>query len=422
MSELRYQDIKSTAYIDAIVDYAETLLGIEFKNVKKNRYSSPCPFHADIKDSLMVYVNKKDEVRFHCFGACKGDWDIYDVIMLRNKCRFRQAQQIWAEHLGIEDFKPYDGTSPCIPEPDETPEPDDTVAFVEPKKLDENIIATLGDAANFYNDLLLSNEDRLRHIWDYLARRGIDKDTIGKFNIGYAPPYADKQYHGRALIDGFLPRFEKDCRAFNSFSDVGLVRLLNDEAVKGYGYYRRQIDFRRKDPFSRNYGDYFAGRIVFPIYNADAIPAGFMGRRPDNRGVRWLKQQNREIALSTQGWLYGIDKAQRYIKQYRTIIIVEGIFDYFAFYNLLRDQDKPVVVSTLGSYLSPEAAGILKSLDVEHFIVAHNWDELGRNGIERMAAKSNGWVYYLGGPAKDQDPYDMLKPVVNAISGFSLKH
>jgi hypothetical protein len=101
---------------------------------------------------------------------------------------------------------------------------------------------------------------------------------------------------------------------------------------------------------------------------------------------------------------------------------VEGIFDYFAFYNLLRDQDKPVVVSTLGSYLSPEAAGILKSLDVEHFIVAHNWDELGRNGIERMAAKSNGWVYYLGGPAKDQDPYDMLKPVVNAISGFSLKH
>jgi DNA primase len=33
----------------------------------------------------MVYVNKNDEVRFHCFGACKGDWDIYDLIMLRNE-------------------------------------------------------------------------------------------------------------------------------------------------------------------------------------------------------------------------------------------------------------------------------------------------------------------------------------------------
>jgi DNA primase len=93
-------------------------------------HSTPIP-----SDSLMVYVNKNDEVRFHCFGACKGDWDIYDLIMLRKKCRFRKAQQIWAEHLGIADFKSYDGSSPCIPEPDETPEPDDTVVFAEPKKL-----------------------------------------------------------------------------------------------------------------------------------------------------------------------------------------------------------------------------------------------------------------------------------------------
>ena len=50
------------------------------------------------------------------------------------------------------------------------------------------------------------------------------------------------------------------------------------------------------------------------------------------------------------------------------------------------------------------------------------WDELGKNGIERMAAKSNGWVYYLGGLAKYQDRYDMLKPVVKGISRFSLKH
>ncbi len=117
-----------------------------------------------------------------------------------------------------------------------------------------------------------------------------------------------------------------------------------------------------------------------------------------------------------------MDKARCCIRQYRTIILLEGIFDYFTFYNLLRDQDKAVVVSTLGSYITPEAAAILKSLDIEHYIVAYDWDELGRNGIERMAAKSGGWVYYLGGLAEGQSPYDMLKPVVDAISGFSLKH
>jgi DNA primase len=369
----------------------------------------------------MVYVNKDDEVRFHCFGACKGDWDIYDLIMLRKNYRFRNAQQVWAAQLGVTDFKFDDGSSPGIPEPDETPEPDEPVGFVESKKGDEKGVGALEDAANLYHDLFIASEDRFKPISEYLARRGVGKEIIRTFNIGYAPPYSDRQYNGRALIDGFLPHFDKDADAFDAFSNSGLFRFLNDATVKGYGYYCRQIDFKRKNLFSRNYGDYFAGRMVFPIYDADARPIGLVGRRPDDRGVRWVKHQTREVPLSASSWLYGMDKAWRYIRQYRTIILVEGIFDYFAFYNLLRDQDKAVMVSTLGSYLTPEAAAILKGLDIEHYIVAYDWDELGRNGIERIAAKTGGWVYYLGGLADGQDPYDMLKPVVDAISGFSLK-
>ena len=202
--------------------------------------------------------------------------------------------------------------------------------------------------------------------------KSVKEDTIRKFKIGYAPPYSNERHQGRALVGGFLLRFKKDYTAFNAFSDGGLIRHLNDETVKGYGYYCQQIDFRRKDPFSRNYGDYFAGRIVFPIYDADACQRGFVGRRPDNKGVRWLKQQTGEIALSTNGWLYGIEKAVQYIQQYRSLILVEGIFDYFAFYNLLKDQNKPVVVSTLGSYLTHKAANLLKGLDIEHFIAAYD--------------------------------------------------
>jgi DNA primase len=410
------------AYIDSIINYIEMLLGIRFTKVKQNRYNAPCPFHADTEDNFMVYVNKNDEVRFHCFGDCKGDWDIYDLIMLRKKCMFRTAQQAWAEHLDVKVFKSYDGSSSYIPEPGETLEPVVTVVFAEPKDSDEKMVAVLEDAAKFYHDLFMSNEDRFKHIWDYLASRGVGKDAIRRFNIGYAPPYSDEQHQGRALIDGFIRRFEKDNETFKAFTDAGLVRLLNDNGVQGYGYYCRQIDFKRKDPFSRNYGDSLSGRIVFPIYDADACPTGLVGRRPGGRGVRWLKQQNREVPISDRGRLYGIEKAERYIRQYRTIILVEGIFDYFAFYNLLQDQDKPVVVSQLGSYVTPEAATILKGLGIKHFIVAYDWDELGRNGIERIAARSGGWVYYLGGLAKDQDPYDMLKPVADAISGFSLKY
>ena len=416
-----YSNIKSATTIDAVIPYVEALFNIRFKRIKKYRYNAPCPFHADTQENFMVYVNKENEVRFHCFGACKGDWDITDLIMLRNKYPFRQAQQVWAEHLGVADFTFSDGCSPCIPEPGETPEPDEPVGFVEPNQGDEKGVATLENASDFYHDLFVANEDRFRSVWEYLAYRGVGKETIDKFNIGYAPPYSDEQHHGRALTDRCSPNFDKDADAFSGLANCGLFRFLNDATVKGYGYYCRQIDFNRKNPFSRNYGDFFAGRMVFPINDADAGVIGMVGRHPGDRGVRWLKHQAREVPLSAKSWFYGIEKAARYIRQYRTIILVEGLFDDFAFYNLLHGQDKLLVVSTLGSYLTPNAAAILKNLDIENFIVAYDWDELGRNGIERTAVQSGGWVYYLGGLADSQDPYDKLEPVAGAISGFSLK-
>ena len=63
------QDITT---IDTIIRYAETF-GIRFMKVKINRYNGLCPFHADTENSFMVYVNKKSEVRFHCFGGYDND-------------------------------------------------------------------------------------------------------------------------------------------------------------------------------------------------------------------------------------------------------------------------------------------------------------------------------------------------------------
>jgi len=416
-----YKDLKSVSYIEPGIHFAEKLLDVQFTRTGKNRYSAFCPFHADTKDSFRVYSDGKDEVKFHCFGGCKGNWDIYDIIMIRNKCSFKEAQRTWADYLDIKDFKVFDGKSKSVPEPDEEPEPEDSVGFIEPE-LDQEIIAALDESARFYNELLLSDEDRFKDVYAYLRRRGVGTDLIRRFNIGYAPPYSDKQCYGRALIYQFLPRFEKDYTLFRPFFKGGMVRLLNDPSVKGYGYYLQQINNGKSGAFSSNYGDYFAGRMVFPIYNIEAQVVGFTGRRPNNRGVRWLKQKTGESAISTKSWLYGIDKAHRHIKHYRTVILVEGIFDYFVFYKLLQDQDKPIVVSTMGSRLTGEARSILKGLGIEHFIVAYDWDEAGRKGIARIASEVGGRVHYLGGMAEGQDPYDKLKPVISAISGFSLKH
>ena len=146
-----HKDLKSVSYIEPAIHFVERLLGVRFTRTAENRYSAFCPFHADTKDSLRVYTDGKDEVKFHCHGACDGNWDIYDLIQIRNKCNFRDAQWTWADYLGIKNFKPYDGTSSRIPEPE--PEPDDPVEFIEPE-LDPEIIAALDESACFYNELL----------------------------------------------------------------------------------------------------------------------------------------------------------------------------------------------------------------------------------------------------------------------------
>ena len=153
-----YEDLKSVSYIEQAIIFAEKLLDINFIQTAKNRYSAFCPFHADTKDSFRVYSDGKDEVKFHCHGACDANWDIYDLIQIRIKCSFRDAQWAWADYLGVKNFKPYDGTSSRIPEPDEVPEPEDTVEFIEPE-LGPEIITALDESARFYNGLLFSDED-----------------------------------------------------------------------------------------------------------------------------------------------------------------------------------------------------------------------------------------------------------------------
>jgi DNA primase len=417
-----YQDLKSVKYLDVTVTFVEQLLDIRFNKTGANSFSAYCPFHNDTKDSFRVYVDGKDEVRFHCFGECDVDWDVFDVIQARKKCSFNQAQQIFARHLGIDDFHTYGNDGSGSPTTEDLEDPEEPVGFSEPEKLGPDVVKVLNDAAVFYRKLLIENPERFDPVHRYLEKRGLDKEILERFNIGYAPPYKDNKYEGKALIREFFARFKRDYRTFGSFRKGGLVRLLYDDTVKAAGYYRQYVDFSEKWRPYGGYGDYFAGRITFPIYDVNGQVHGFMGRRLDNRGIRWLKQGKDGSSISTKSWLYGIDKAARAIEHYKTAILVEGIFDYFAFYNLLQDMSRPIVVSTLGTNITDETTAILQKLGVTNYVVAFDWDNAGRNGIQKAVQEIGGTIYYLGGMAEGEDPADKLKEVVNVISGFSFQH
>ena len=415
-----YRDLKNRRYLEPTRNFAESELNIKFQ--KGNR--SFCPFHKDTKDSFRIYVNGKDEVRFHCFGECDGDWDIYDIIMLKDHCDFPQAQKKFAEYLGIKDVEFHRGRYQYHVDNKTgvNEDPDEPIASVGDEDLTDEHRKVLQESAEFYNDLLLSRKNEFEKVIKYLEKRGVGEDTIRKYNIGFCPALKDEKYEGRALLNQHVEKFREDLTLYQCFRRAGLFRLLNDQSSPAYPYYSQFIDRIPGNIFG-GYADYFQSRITFPIYNIDGQIEGIIGRRTDNRAVRWLKQTQEDTYIQSKRWLYGLDKAARWIEQYQTVIIVEGIFDYFAFYNISENKDHPIVVSTLGSRTDDDSIGLLTDLGVKHFIIAYDWDKAGRKGISTAAKKNaDSKVSYLGSLKEDEDPADKLKGIITGISNFGIRH
>ena len=126
---LTYRDLKNRRYLEPTRNFIESLLNIKFRDGDR----AFCPFHNDTKDSFWIYVNGKEEVRFHCFGGCGGDWDIYDIIMLKDQCNFRQAQKKFSEYLGLKDIEFHRGRYQYLDE--ESNEPEEPIARVDDEDL-----------------------------------------------------------------------------------------------------------------------------------------------------------------------------------------------------------------------------------------------------------------------------------------------
>jgi len=336
--------------------------------------------------------------------------------MLKDHCDFPQAQKKFAEYLGLRDVEFHRGRYQYHDE--RSIEQEEPIACVDDEDLTNEHRQVLQESAEFYNNLLLSRKEEFEKVIKYLKKRGVGEDTIRKYNIGFCPALKDEKYEGRALLNQYVDKFKDDLTLYQCFRRAGLFLLLDEDHI----YYKQFIDHRPGNIFG-HYADYFQNRITFPISNIEGQIEGIIGRRTDNRGLRWLKQNQEDTYIQSKGWLYGIDKAVRWIKHYQTVIIVEGIFDYFAFYNLSENKDHPIVVSTLGTRIDDTSIGLLTDLGVKHFIIAYDWDKAGRQGISTTAKKiADSKVSYLGSLKEDEDPADKLKGIITGISNFGIRH
>ncbi len=149
------------------------------------RYWGLCPFHQEKSPSFTV---TPDKGVFYCFGCQKGG-TIFDFVMEIEKVPWRDAVELLAKKAGIE-----------IPREDEQRDGIARESFLE---LYRRV------AGSFH--WLLTEGQQGEAARSYLESRGVLRETIDAFQIGFAPPERDWLF--RFLVaEELFSRFPRESR------------------------------------------------------------------------------------------------------------------------------------------------------------------------------------------------------------------
>jgi DNA primase len=298
----------------------------EYVRLKKTGkdFSGLCPFHQEKTPSFTVSPTKQI---FYCFGCGKGG-DVYNFVMDMEKCEFPEAVKLIAEKCGI-----------AIPRSKEhSPE--------ERKEIQQRaLLVELHREAQTFFVKQLEGTLEGKAARAYLEDRGLDKDTIARFGIGYSPS------GGEALLRHLKHKYNEKLLA-----ESGLVS-------------RDQSAGRLFDRFRR--------RITFPISNESGKIVAFGARALGDDMPKYLNSPETPI-YSKSNVLYHMDRAKEGIRRQDFAILVEGYMDAIA---VARAGISNVVASCGTSLAEPQIK--LLGRFTRRVIVNYDPDTAGQTATER---------------------------------------
>jgi DNA primase len=280
-------------------------------------YKGLCPFHAEKTPSFVVFP---DTGTWHCFGACGTGGDVFSFIMQQENVGFGEALRILAQRAGIE-------LEPQSPEMAETE-----------KRLE--LLREINLAAATYFHHLLLNADEAGRTRAYLEQRGINRDTIEHFRLGYA---LDQW-------DGLLRYLESKSYAIDDIQEAGLIIERKD----GSGFYDR-----------------FRKRLIVPIRDHRGRTIGFGGRVLDDSLPKYLNSPQSPL-FDKSSVLYGLDLAKQGIRTMGYAVIVEGYMDVLMAHQFGINN----VVAQMGTALTEAQLQRLKK-HTQRFVLALDSDTAG---------------------------------------------
>ena len=319
------------------------LVGQRVKLTKSGRnYKGLCPFHAEKTPSFYVFPEREG---WHCFGCGLGG-DVFSYVMRAENVEFAEALRLLAARAGVELSRR--GTEKAE------------------EQRDARLYEINGAAARYFQSMLFGElgEPSLA----YLLGRGLTRETIEGFGLGWAPE----------SWDALLRRLGEQGYPPDELAQLGLV-----VARESGGHYDR-----------------FRGRIMFPILDASGRVIGFGGRvGPGVSGdgqPKYLNSTDSPV-FSKGSALYAIDRARAEIKRAGFGVVVEGYMDALA----AHQAGIANVVASLGTALTEQHFLTLKRLG-PRVVLALDADAAGDAAALRTLEVLRGTYGRMAVPVADR--------------------
>ncbi len=319
-------------------------------------FKGRCPFHNEKSPSFHV---SPDRGTYHCFGCGVGG-DIFSFVQAMDGVEFKEALKTLAQKAGVE----------LVPENPERRTERDTLYSI------------LEAATAFYEAELAKNTEALA----YLEKRGVSKETIKKWRIGFAPG---------PPIGGW--REVKNHLNTIGHPDALIIKAgLAKTADQG------------KEPF-----DVLRDRIMFPLRDANGKVVAFSGRilHPDDKAPKYVNSPETEL-FHKSDLLYGYVFAKHHIRQLPFWLLVEGQFDVV----MSHQCGYATAVAVSGTALTVHHVQQLERLS-RNVVLGLDTDKAGINAMKKSAdiMLRRGLDVKVARFAEGADPADMVQ---KDLAGF----
>ncbi len=306
-----------------------------------------CPFHGENSPSFHVHPDKGF---YKCFG-CDAKGDVFTFVQKHENLGFPDALRLLAKRVGVA-----------------LEEEDPRAARARSEK---EAIYHANDVARAWFHRMLLDEREGRAARAYCEQRGIARETIERFALGYAPEG----------WEGLVGELRRNGVELELAARAGLLK----PSQRG-GFY-----------------DFYRGRLMIPTFATTGETIAFGGRALGDAEPKYLNTATTPVYVKGR-YLYALNAARRAAAKEDALIVVEGYLDCIA----LHQAGFTNAVAALGTAFTPEQAREVRKV-ASRALLCYDADAAGveaaLKSIEALAAEGvSAWALRIP-DGKDPDEF-----------------